>query len=130
VAGVDEPVEQGIRRRRGSATAAPVSSRPVAHHEIVSLVSRPIGPGANYDAGADWDADTRYGRDKLGGKSRDTALFALSQAVYERYRIRADYLRGHSDIATSMRKPLVVPHCGEMKRRSKESVLKGSNSIK
>ena len=47
-----------------------------------------------YDPGAGWDADTRYGCDTLNGDSHDTAPFALSRAVGDRYRIRGDYVRG------------------------------------
>jgi len=47
-----------------------------------------------YDPGAGWNADTRYGCDQLDGKSHDTAPFALSRAVGTRYRIRGDYVRG------------------------------------
>ena len=47
-----------------------------------------------YDPGAGWDADTKYGCDRLDGKSHDSAPFALTRAVGTRYRIRADYLRG------------------------------------
>jgi hypothetical protein len=52
-----------------------------------------------YDAGAGWDADTKYGCDKLDHGSRDTAPFTLSRAAGDRYRIRADYLRGAKDTA-------------------------------
>jgi hypothetical protein len=52
-----------------------------------------------YDAGAGWDADTKYGCDKLDGKSHDTAPFSLSRAGGDRYRIRGDYLRGSADTA-------------------------------
>jgi hypothetical protein len=47
-----------------------------------------------YDKGAGWHADTKYGCDKLDGASRDTAPYSLSLAVGDRYRIRGDYLRG------------------------------------
>lgn len=47
-----------------------------------------------YDKGAGWDADTKYGCDKLDGASHDTAPFSLKQAVGDRYRIRGDYLPG------------------------------------
>jgi hypothetical protein len=52
-----------------------------------------------YDPGSGWDADTKYGCDKLDGKSQDTAPFALSRAVGSRYRIRGDYFRGSADTA-------------------------------
>jgi hypothetical protein len=52
-----------------------------------------------YDKGTGWDADTKYGCDKLDGKSHDAAPFALSRAVGDRYRIRGDYFRGSSDTA-------------------------------
>jgi hypothetical protein len=52
-----------------------------------------------YDAGVGWDADTKYGCDKLDGKSHDTAPFSLSRAGGDRYRIRGDYFRGSSDTA-------------------------------
>ena len=47
-----------------------------------------------YDQGTGWDADTRYGCDKLDAGSHDAAPFSLSLAVGDRYRIRGDYLRG------------------------------------
>jgi hypothetical protein len=52
-----------------------------------------------YDPGSGWDADTKYGCDKLDGKSQDIAPFALSRAVGDRYRIRGDYVRASSDRA-------------------------------
>jgi hypothetical protein len=52
-----------------------------------------------YDAGTGWDADTRYGCDKLDRQSHDAAPFKLSQAVGDRYRIRADYTRAGRDTA-------------------------------
>ena len=52
-----------------------------------------------YDAGAGWDADTKYGCDKLDGKSHDTAPFSLARAAGDRYRIRGDYFRGSADTA-------------------------------
>jgi hypothetical protein len=47
-----------------------------------------------YDKGAGWDADSKYGCDKLDRDSHDTAPFSLSLAAGDRYRIRGDYLRG------------------------------------
>ena len=47
-----------------------------------------------YDQGIGWDADTKYGCDKLDAGSHDIAPFSLSLAVGDRYRIRGDYLRG------------------------------------
>jgi hypothetical protein len=47
-----------------------------------------------YDKGFGWDADTKYGCDKLDRESRDAAPFSLSLAVGDRYRIRGDYLGG------------------------------------
>ena len=47
-----------------------------------------------YDKGAGWDADTKYGCDKLDRDSHDTAPFSLTLAAGDRYRIRGDYLRG------------------------------------
>ncbi|HEX3516276.1 MAG TPA: hypothetical protein VHT26_19985 [Trebonia sp.] len=47
-----------------------------------------------YDKGIGWDADTKYGCDKLDSDSNDVAPFSLSLAVGDRYRIRGDYLRG------------------------------------
>lgn len=47
-----------------------------------------------YDKGVGWDADTKYGCDKLDSGSQDAAPFSLSLAVGDRYRIRGDYLRG------------------------------------
>ena len=52
-----------------------------------------------YDAGSGWDADTKYGCDKLDSGSHDAAPFTLSQAVGDRYRVRADYLRAAKDTA-------------------------------
>jgi hypothetical protein len=52
-----------------------------------------------YDPGTGWNADTKYGCDKLDGKSQDVAPFALSRAVGDRYRIRGDYVRGAKDTA-------------------------------
>jgi hypothetical protein len=53
-----------------------------------------------WDAGVGWDADTRYGCDTLDSASHDSAPFNLAQAVNDRYRIRADYIRGkdHSNV--------------------------------
>ena len=47
-----------------------------------------------YDKGFGWDADTKYGCDKLNRQSRDAAPFSLSLAVGDRYRIRGDFLGG------------------------------------
>jgi hypothetical protein len=47
-----------------------------------------------YDKGAGWDADTKYGCDALDGASHDSAPFSLSLAVGDRYRMRGDYLPG------------------------------------
>jgi hypothetical protein len=47
-----------------------------------------------YDSGAGWDADNKYGCDHLDPQSHDAAPFSLRQAIGDRYRIRADYLRG------------------------------------
>lgn len=47
-----------------------------------------------FDKGAGWDADTKYGCDALDVASHDSAPFSLSLAVGERYRMRGDYLRG------------------------------------
>ncbi len=58
-----------------------------------------------YDPGAGWDADTRYGCDQLDGKSHDTAPFALSRAVGTRYRIRGDYVRGKDTANLSAQGP-------------------------
>jgi hypothetical protein len=52
-----------------------------------------------FDPGSGWDADTRYGCDALDAQSHDTAPFALSRAVGDRYRIRGDYVRGAGDHA-------------------------------
>jgi hypothetical protein len=54
-----------------------------------------------YDKGRGWDADTRYGCDKLDAKSSDTAPFSLGQAVGDRYRVRADYVPGAKDTANA-----------------------------
>jgi hypothetical protein len=58
-----------------------------------------------YDKGAGWDADTKYGCDKLDGASRDAAPFSLSLAVGDRYRIRGDYLRGKDTANLSAQGP-------------------------
>jgi hypothetical protein len=50
-----------------------------------------------YDRGAGWHADTKYGCDTLDGASHDAAPFSLSQAIGARYRIRGDYFRNSSD---------------------------------
>jgi hypothetical protein len=47
-----------------------------------------------YDKGFGWDADTKYGCDKLNRQSRDAAPFSLSLAVGDRYRIRGDFQGG------------------------------------
>lgn len=52
-----------------------------------------------WDTGAGWDHDTAYGCDSLDGGSRDSAPFNLGRAVGDRYRIRADYVRGARDLA-------------------------------
>ncbi|HEY3877563.1 MAG TPA: hypothetical protein VGM12_03085 [Trebonia sp.] len=52
-----------------------------------------------YDAGTGWDADSKYGCDTLDSASHDTAPFSLKQAVGDRYRIRADYVRRGGDTA-------------------------------
>jgi hypothetical protein len=52
-----------------------------------------------YDKGAGWHVDTKYGCDKLDSASHDTAPFSLSSAVGARYRIRGDYFRSSSDTA-------------------------------
>lgn len=50
-----------------------------------------------YDKGTGWHVDTKYGCDKLDHDSHDVAPFSLGLAVGDRYRIRADYLRGNDD---------------------------------
>jgi hypothetical protein len=52
-----------------------------------------------FDAGAGWEADTKYGCDKLNRASQDSAPFSLAQAAGDRYRIRADYIRNAKDTA-------------------------------
>jgi hypothetical protein len=52
-----------------------------------------------FDAGAGWNADTKYGCDTLNSASQDSAPFSLAQAVGDRYRIRADYIRAARDTA-------------------------------
>ena len=54
-----------------------------------------------YDKGRGWDADTKYGCDKLDAKSSDTAPFSLGQAAGDRYRVRVDYVRGAKDTANT-----------------------------
>lgn len=48
--------------------------------------------------GSSWDADTKYGCDKLDNASGDIAPFSLSKAAGDRYRIRGDYLRAAKDL--------------------------------
>jgi hypothetical protein len=50
-----------------------------------------------FDPGVGWDADTKYGCDTLDGESHDSAPFDLAQAVGDKYRIRADYIRSARD---------------------------------
>ena len=52
-----------------------------------------------WDTGAGWDDDTGYGCDTLDSGSHDSAPFNLAQAVGDRYRIRADYVRSARDLA-------------------------------
>ena len=52
-----------------------------------------------WDTGYGWDDDTAYGCDSLDSGSHDRAPFNLAQAVGDRYRIRADYVRGARDRA-------------------------------
>jgi hypothetical protein len=52
-----------------------------------------------WDTGLGWDDRTTYGCDSLDGASHDSAPFNLVQAVGDRYRIRADYVRGAQDRA-------------------------------
>jgi hypothetical protein len=52
-----------------------------------------------WDTGAGWDDDTAYGCDLLDSGSHDSAPFNLAQAIGDRYRIRADYVRGARDLA-------------------------------
>jgi hypothetical protein len=58
-----------------------------------------------YDKGFGWDADTKYGCDKLNRESRDAAPFSLSLAVGDRYRIRGDYLSGKDTASLSAQGP-------------------------
>lgn len=46
-----------------------------------------------YDKGAGWGADTKYGCDSVNAAGHDTAPFSLNLAVGDRYRIRATYFR-------------------------------------
>lgn len=64
---------------------------PNKHGECLELETQ------QYDAGAGWHADTKYGCDTLDGASHDTDPFSLSQAVGASYRIRADYFRSSRD---------------------------------
>jgi hypothetical protein len=56
-----------------------------------------------WDAAAGWDADTKYGCDTLDKSSHGSAPFNLAQATNDRYRVRADYVRGkdHSNAAST-----------------------------
>lgn len=51
-----------------------------------------------FDSGFGWDADTKYGCDKLNATSHDTAPFTLNLAVGDRYRIRGDYNHSAADL--------------------------------
>ena len=51
-----------------------------------------------FDNGFGWDADTKYGCDKLDGASHDAAPFTLNLAVGDRYRIRGDYSHSAADL--------------------------------
>ena len=52
-----------------------------------------------WDAGPGWDDDTAYGCDSLDRDSHDSAPFNLGRATGDRYRIRADFVRGARDRA-------------------------------
>jgi hypothetical protein len=79
---------------RGSGTLTLYSTvTPDKHGECLAPESQ------QYDKGTGWDADTKYGCDKLDSSGHDTAPFSLSQAAGERYRIRSDYFRGSKDLA-------------------------------
>ena len=52
-----------------------------------------------FDKGVGWDADTKYGCDKLSSSSKDTAPFSLGQAVGDKYRIRARFTHGKNNTA-------------------------------
>jgi hypothetical protein len=52
-----------------------------------------------WDKGVGWDADTKYGCDKLSSKSQDTAPFSLGQAAGDKYRIRARFTHGKNNTA-------------------------------
>jgi hypothetical protein len=52
-----------------------------------------------WDKGVGWDADAKYGCDKLSSASHDTAPFSLGKAVGDKYRIRARYVHGKNDAA-------------------------------
>jgi hypothetical protein len=52
-----------------------------------------------WDTGTGWDDHTAYGCDSLDTGSHDSAPFNLAQAVGDRYRIRAVYVRGARDRA-------------------------------
>jgi hypothetical protein len=52
-----------------------------------------------WDTGSGWDDDTAYGCDSLDSGSHDSAPFNLAQAIGDRYRIRADYVRSARDLA-------------------------------
>jgi hypothetical protein len=50
-----------------------------------------------WNTGSGWGDDTAYGCDSLDSRSHDSAPFNLVQAIGDRYRIRADYVRGARD---------------------------------
>ena len=71
-----------------------------------------------WDTGAGWDDDTAYGCDSLDSGSHDSAPFNLAQAIGDRYRIRADYVRGRAGPREPQRgRPVALPHGGEVRRR-------------
>jgi hypothetical protein len=66
---------------------------PAKHGECLEPESEQYNPGAG------WGADTKYGCDKLDTASHDAAPFSLNLAVGDRYRIRGDYFRSAKDLA-------------------------------
>ena len=52
-----------------------------------------------WDKGIGWDADTKYGCDKLSSSSKDIAPFSLGKAVGDKYRIRARFTHGQNNTA-------------------------------
>lgn len=71
-----------------------------------------------YDKGAGWYADTRYGCDKLDSASHDTAPFSLSQAPATGTGSAATTSAARRTPATSASRPVAVLHRHPVKHRA------------